>query len=637
MLEIVTRKLSRAVLLPVIASIVLGVASLVWYVKTSSYEMTLESETRGAATQAASVVAALNLFVDDTLAATRAMADRLVMAELLAPDADPASAGLAGSALKNYVDSNPNLYGAMVFDGRGRSLAGNMADGTSLAGVDVSDREYVKSVLAGESSYVSRTVFKSKTDGALTFAVSAPVRDSGDRVVGGVALFSAWDAFGKDFIDPVVIGQEGYGFIYDGTGRFIYHPRERSVILQDYSGYEFVREALNRRNGEIVYDWEGRAKVMAFRTEPGTGWLVCMSAYESDLATGAVRQGYVLMGIGLLIAAVVSGLVAFFMNRLVVAPVGQGMQASQMMARGDLTLDLHSDSPNELGNLMRALGDMIGSLRTVVGRVKSAAEIVAAGSEEIASSAEQMSEGTTEQAASVEEISASMEQMASSIRQNMEVARQTRDIAVKTASDATVGGDAVQQTVAAMRDIASRTSIIEDIARQTNLLALNAAIEAARAGEHGKGFAVVAAEVRKLAEHSGVAAREISELTGSSLKVAEEAGTMLEMIVADIKRNEQLVQEVAAASQEQDAAAGQITVSIQHLDIVVQKNASFSEELSATSEELSQQAVQLQQTMEFFRVGPGEAGGVRQAEGGVRVVPTRPGGALPQGRGLELM
>jgi methyl-accepting chemotaxis protein len=228
-----------------------------------------------------------------------------------------------------------------------------------------------------------------------------------------------------------------------------------------------------------------------------------------------------------------------------------------------------------------------------------------------------------------------MEQMAASIRQNMEVARQTRDIAVKTANDAAVGGDAVQQTVAAMRDIASRTSVIEDIARQTNLLALNAAIEAARAGEHGKGFAVVAAEVRKLAEHSGIAAGEISELTGNSLKVAEEAGTMLNKIVADIRRNEELVQTVAAASQEQDSAAQQITASIQHLDIVVQKNASFSEELSATSQELSSQAVQLQQTMEFFRLGPGEAGGV--AAGSVRVIPRAPGKALPRGSGLEIM
>jgi methyl-accepting chemotaxis protein len=630
MFEIVSKRLARAVLLPVITSIILGVVALVWYVRDSSYAMSLESETRAAAGQAASVTAALDLFVQDSLAATRAMAGRWEVVAALTADTDAAHAVLSA-----YAKDNPNLWAAVAFDTRGQVVAGGMADGGSMVGLDVADRDYVKGALGGADSFVSRTVFKSRTDGALTFAVSAPVRDNRGDIVGGVALFSAWDEFGRKFVDPVVIGHEGYGFIFDASGRFIYHPKNRSVVLEDYSGQEFVREAMRLKNGEITYDWEGRAKVMAFRTDPATGWIVCMSAYESDLAAGAVRQGYYLMGIGAVIALVVCGLVAFFLSRLVVAPVTRGMHASRSLAQGDLTLELHSDSPNELGRLTRALGEMIGSLRSVVGNVKSAAEIVAAGSEEIAASAEQMSEGSTEQAASVEEISASMEQMASSIRQNMEVARQTRDMAVKMASDATLGGEAVMQTVSSMRDIADRTSVIEEIARQTNLLALNAAIEAARAGEHGKGFAVVAAEVRKLAEHSGEAARKISELTGGSLRVAEEAGQMLQKIVADIKRNEQLVDEVAAASQEQDAAAVQITQSIQHLDIVVQKNASFSEELSATSEELSQQAVQLQQTMEFFTIAEDRGGRGRAAE--VRVVPGRQAAALPRGEGLELM
>ncbi|WP_285906302.1 methyl-accepting chemotaxis protein [Pseudodesulfovibrio pelocollis] len=630
MFDFVNKRLASAVLLPVIASIILGVAALVWYVRGSSYAMILETETQAAASQAASVTAALDLFVQDTLAATRAMAGRWEVVAALSSESDAAHA-----VLSDYARENPNLWAAVAFDTRGRVVAGAMADGGNMIDLDVSDRDYVRAALGGEAAFVSRTVFKSRTDGALTFAVSAPVRDNRGTIVGGVALFSAWDMFGRNFVDPVVIGHEGYGFIFDETGRFIYYHIDRNMVLEDFSQHEFVRRAMTMRNGEITYDWQGRAKVMAFRTDPTTGWIVCMSAFESDLAAGAVRQGYVLMGIGAAIALVVSGLVAFFLRRLVVTPVTRGMHASNSLAQGDLTFDLHSDSPNELGRLTRALGEMIGSLRSVVGTVKSAAEIVAAGSEEIAASAEQMSEGTTEQAASVEEISASMEQMASSIRQNMEVARQTRDMAVKMASDATLGGEAVLQTVASMRDIADRTSVIEEIARQTNLLALNAAIEAARAGEHGKGFAVVAAEVRKLAEHSGEAARRISELTGSSLKVAEEAGGMLQKIVADIKRNEQLVDEVAAASQEQDAAAVQITQSIQHLDIVVQKNASFSEELSATSEELSQQAVQLQQTMEFFTVADDNGRGRTEA---VRVVPGRPAAALPRGRnGLELM
>jgi len=195
-----------------------------------------------------------------------------------------------------------------------------------------------------------------------------------------------------------------------------------------------------------------------------------------------------------------------------------------------------------------------------------------------------------------------MEQMTSNIKQNADNAQQTQSIAVQAAKDAESGGDAVHNAVEAMKNIAEKISIIEDIARQTNLLALNAAIEAARAGEHGKGFAVVAAEVRKLAERSGAAAAEISELSSSSVQVAEDAGNMLKKMVPDIQKTAELIQEIAAASNEQNAGAAQINKAIQQLDQVVQQNASASEEMASTSEELSSQAEQLMSTMTFFRV-----------------------------------
>jgi methyl-accepting chemotaxis protein len=169
----------------------------------------------------------------------------------------------------------------------------------------------------------------------------------------------------------------------------------------------------------------------------------------------------------------------------------------------------------------------------------------------------------------------------------------------------------VIETMTAMKEIASKITIIEEIARQTNLLALNAAIEAARAGEHGKGFAVVASEVRKLAERSQKAAGEISELSTSSVAVAERAGALLTRIVPDIQRTAELVQEISAASKEQDAGAAQINKAIQQLDQVIQQNASASEEMSSTSEELASQAEQLQSAIAFFKV-EAQDGGARR-------------------------
>lgn len=270
------------------------------------------------------------------------------------------------------------------------------------------------------------------------------------------------------------------------------------------------------------------------------------------------------------------------------------------IAEGNLTVQVKERS--EQDELMRALANMVAKLAEVVAEVKNAADNVAAGSQELSSGSEIMSQGASEQAAAAEEASSSMEEMAANIRQNADNAMQTEKIALKSAEDAAKGGVAVDDTVRAMKVIAGKITIIEEISRQTNLLALNAAIEAARAGEHGKGFAVVASEVRKLAERSQMAASEIIELSSSSVEVAESAGELLAKIVPDIQKTAELVQEISAASREQDTGSEQINKAIQQLDHVIQQNASAAEEMASTSEELSSQAEQLQQSVAFFRI-----------------------------------
>ncbi len=273
---------------------------------------------------------------------------------------------------------------------------------------------------------------------------------------------------------------------------------------------------------------------------------------------------------------------------------------AEEIAGGNLTVTIQPRS--EADSLMKALAEMVKRLSDVVLDVTASSDNVASGSAALSESAQQLSQGATEQASSIEEVSSSMEEMSSNIKQNADNASQTERIALKAASDAKEGGEAVSRTVDAMKQIASKISIIEEIARQTNLLALNAAIEAARAGEHGRGFAVVASEVRKLAERSQRAAGEITELSGTSVKVAEKAGELLAKILPDVQRTAELVQEISAASREQDAGAGQINGALQQLDQVIQQNASGSEETSSTSEELASQAAQLQEAIAFFKI-----------------------------------
>ena len=273
---------------------------------------------------------------------------------------------------------------------------------------------------------------------------------------------------------------------------------------------------------------------------------------------------------------------------------------AQEVAAGNLAVEVRERSAQD--ELLRAIGVMVKRLVEVVGDVRGASDQVASGSQQMSASSEEMSRASSDQASSIEEISSAMEEMSANIRQNADNAAQTEKIAVKAAADAAEGSQAVSRTVDAMRQIAGKISIIEEIARQTNLLALNAAIEAARAGEQGKGFAVVASEVRKLAERSQRAAGEINALSGESVEVAEKAGELLARILPDVERTAELVQEISAASREQDSGAQQINKAIQQLDQVIQQNASSAEEVSATSEELAAQADQLQGTISFFRI-----------------------------------
>ena len=286
----------------------------------------------------------------------------------------------------------------------------------------------------------------------------------------------------------------------------------------------------------------------------------------------------------------------------IILPVNEVVAVLTEVEKGDLTKTVHGHYKGQLEDFKDTVNNTIAKIAEIIGEVNSAAANIASASGEISATAQSMSQATSEQAASVEETSSAVEQMSASINQNTENAKVTDGMATQTSREAIEGGEAVKTTVRAMKSIAGKIGIIDDIAYQTNLLALNAAIEAARAGEHGKGFAVVAAEVRNLAERSQVAAKEIGELAESSVEMAENAGKLLDTIVPSIKKTADLVQEIAAASEEQSTGVGQINTAMNQLNQITQQNASASEELAATSEEMSGQAMQLQEMMEFFTV-----------------------------------
>lgn len=332
-----------------------------------------------------------------------------------------------------------------------------------------------------------------------------------------------------------------------------------------------------------------------------TPWQVRITTSDDVVLADAKKQMWILIIIGIILLAVGVLLIYLIIQKLT-RPLSKLVQNTKQIASGNLTVEIRSEQKDEIGDLANSFNSMVLRLREIVLSIKESIANVSSGSEQIASSSQQIAQGANEQAASSEEISSSIEEMVATINQNTENAQQTEIIATKAEKGIVEGQKATENTLATMRNIAEKIMVINEIAGKTDLLAVNAAIEAARAGELGKGFAVVASEIRQLAENSKEAANEIVELANSSVQVAEKSGTVLAQIVPDVQNTSKLVQEIAAASIEQDTNAKQVNKAIQEFSTVVQENSSTAEELSTGAAELASQSQSLEEAISFFRL-----------------------------------
>ncbi len=319
----------------------------------------------------------------------------------------------------------------------------------------------------------------------------------------------------------------------------------------------------------------------------------------------AKLKGITILVIVTLISFIASLLLSIIFSTKLTNSIKEITLGLDSLEKGDLTIKIKEETKNrndEMGKMANSLENVFVKLNEVISNFTTGSNIIKEVSNEFSKNAQVISQGASQQASAAQEVSASMEEMSASIQQNSDNSQQTNKIASNAVTGIKEGSESFEKTIQSMKTIAKRILIIRDIAFQTNILALNAAVEAARAGKSGKGFAVVASEVRKLAERSQKAAKDINQLTSSSVNIAEKSGKILNEIVPEIENTSNLVSEITSASMEQNSGLGQINNAISSLNQVTQQNAASSEELATSAEELTGQTEQLYKIASYFKL-----------------------------------
>lgn len=411
-----------------------------------------------------------------------------------------------------------------------------------------------------------------------------PFAESVSYIVGGNRMVVA-------HTDQTLTGKDFFGTLPGDSGVF----KSGFEKLKANSSSSFTYKN-SRNNKEYFVSFEP----ITLNNHP-TSWIIGVEVPTTVILKESKKVLIQAILTGVLGLILLYAIIYFIADRIS-DPIVKGVDFAKSISEGNLGAKLSVQQNDEIGDLAESLSKMAARLTTILKEIIQSSDTIASSSLELLESSGRFSDGANNQAASSEEISTSMELMLSRIQQNTNYAQKTEKMAIQAAFGIQAGNEVAKSMILSMTNIAEKVTIVGEIAKQTNLLAINAAIEASRYGIQGKGFTVVAAEIKKLAEKSQLAAKEINQLSSNGLLQAQETAQKLLDIFPDIEQTAKLVQMIAAASLEQKISSEEINQGIQQLNRVTQQNAESSYELSINSKNISEQAEKLKKLVAYFHV-----------------------------------